>query len=307
MAQQITALPTPPSRTSPGTFSDRTDAFLGALPGFVSQANALATEAETNASTASAAASTAISKAADAVAAADAAAASSNATKWISGTTYAEGDVVWSPVDYQTYRRIVAGAGTTDPSADPTNWTRQLQIKTLNGQPLIGEGDVAVNPALDVAYADRGTLRSLTTLTDSVIVDGIGLFRHVTGSTEPDDDETCFATATGRWLLQCPHSDFITAQLVSVPYAIYTASAVSTIGTVGSVSVVSQTIAVAGASTADTVVVTPPGVMGGRLSVYGYVSAPGVVTVSVANPSAAISTAVPAGSWRIAVISTNTY
>lgn len=289
MAQQINALPTPPSRTSPGTFSDRTDAFLGALPGFVSEANALATEAETNASTASAAAITATSKAADAVAAADAAAASSNATKWISGTTYAEGDVVWSPVDYQTYRRIVSGAGTTDPSADVTNWS-----------PMV------VNPALDVAYADRGTLRSLTTLTDSVIVDGIGLFRHVTGSIEPDDDETCFATATGRWLLQCPHSDFITAQLISAPL-IYTASAVNTIGTVAAESVVSQTIAVAGASTADSVVVTPPAVMQGRLCVYGYVSAPGVVTVSVANPSASISAAVPAGSWRIAVISTNTY
>ena len=292
MAQQITALPTPPSRTSPGTFSDRTDAFLGALPGFVSEANALATEAETNASTASTAAITATSKAADAVAAADAAAAGSNAAKWISGTTYAEGDVVWSPVDYHAYRRIVSGAGTTDPSAYVTNWSPNLKVKTL-----------------DVAYADRGTLRSLTTLTDSVIVDGIGLFRHVTGSTEPDDDETCFATATGRWLLQCPHSDFITAQLTSAPYAplIYTASAVNTIGTVATVSVVSQTIEVAGASTADIVVVTPPAVMDGRLCVYGYVSAPGVVTVSVANPSAATSVAVPAGSWRIAVISTNTY
>lgn len=43
-------------------------------------------------------------------------------SKWISGTTYALGDVVWSPTDYQSYRRIVAGAGTTDPSADGTNW-----------------------------------------------------------------------------------------------------------------------------------------------------------------------------------------
>ena len=307
MAQQITALPTPPSRTSPGTFSERTDAFLGALPGFVSEANALATEAETNASTASTAAITATSKAADAVAAADAAAAGSNAAKWISGTTYAEGDVVWSPVDYQAYRRIVSGAGTTDPSADVTNWSPNLKVKTLNSQSLLGEGNVVVNPALDVAYADRGTLRSLTTLTDSVIVDGIGLFRHVTGSMEPDDDETCFATATGRWLLQCPHSDFITAQLTSGAAPIYTASAVNTIGTVATVSVVSQTIAVAGASTADAVVVTPPAVMNGRLCVYGYVSAPGAVTVCVANPSAATSVAVPAGSWRIAVISTNTY
>lgn len=41
---------------------------------------------------------------------------------WVSGTTYAQGDVRRSPTDHQTYVRIVAGAGTTDPSADATNW-----------------------------------------------------------------------------------------------------------------------------------------------------------------------------------------
>lgn len=38
----ITALPTPPSRSAPSTFSARMDAFLAALPAFVSEANALA-------------------------------------------------------------------------------------------------------------------------------------------------------------------------------------------------------------------------------------------------------------------------
>lgn len=37
----ITALPTPPSRSAPSTFSALADAFLAALPTFVTQANAL--------------------------------------------------------------------------------------------------------------------------------------------------------------------------------------------------------------------------------------------------------------------------
>ena len=42
---------------------------------------------------------------------------------WVSGRTYQVGQVVQSPGDnYQQYVRAVAGAGTTDPSADSTNW-----------------------------------------------------------------------------------------------------------------------------------------------------------------------------------------
>lgn len=62
----ITPLPTPPSRSDPANFADRGDAFLGALPTFATEANALATAtnqneinaelAEVNAETAQAAA-----------------------------------------------------------------------------------------------------------------------------------------------------------------------------------------------------------------------------------------------------------
>lgn len=42
---------------------------------------------------------------------------------WVSGTTYAVGVVVLSPADnYQPFVRVVAGAGTTDPASDSTNW-----------------------------------------------------------------------------------------------------------------------------------------------------------------------------------------
>lgn len=67
---------------------------------------------------------------ASAQAAAAAAATSAGAVAWVSGTTYGLGAVVWSPANRRIYRRIVAGAGTTDPSADGTNWA-DLAPQTL--------------------------------------------------------------------------------------------------------------------------------------------------------------------------------
>jgi len=43
MADPITALPTPPSRSVPSTFSTLADAFIAALPTFVTEVNAVAT------------------------------------------------------------------------------------------------------------------------------------------------------------------------------------------------------------------------------------------------------------------------
>jgi hypothetical protein len=45
-----------------------------------------------------------------------------NVPLWVSGTTYAQNKVLRSPADWQRYVRITNGAGTTDPSADSTNY-----------------------------------------------------------------------------------------------------------------------------------------------------------------------------------------
>lgn len=101
----ITTLPDFPDRgLAPDAFQTAAAAWGAAQAGFVTEVNAAAIDMDA------------------AAVIADEAAGLIAETKWISGTTYALGDVVWSPIDYQTYRRIVAGAGTTDPSADGTNW-----------------------------------------------------------------------------------------------------------------------------------------------------------------------------------------
>jgi hypothetical protein len=111
----ITPLPTPPTRADSTTFADRGDSFLSALPVFATEANEL--QVDVNAKQTAAAASQVAAAASQA-----AAEAASTATAWVSGTTYAVGNVRYSPINFLSYRRKTAGAGTTDPSADSTNW-----------------------------------------------------------------------------------------------------------------------------------------------------------------------------------------
>lgn len=125
----ISALPTPPSTSSPSDFDAKADAFLGALPTLRTQVNAISTvnynnavDAYNNATTASTQAIIAAVQATAASVSATDAANSSGAPKWVTGTTYAVGNAVWSPITQLIYRRIVAGAGSTDPSNDATNW-----------------------------------------------------------------------------------------------------------------------------------------------------------------------------------------
>lgn len=91
----ITPLPTPPSRSqTPATFSDDADAFLGALPAFATEANALATavsadevSADASATAAAGSASAAAASALAADASADSAAASAATALSAPGTS----------------------------------------------------------------------------------------------------------------------------------------------------------------------------------------------------------------------------
>ncbi len=119
----ITPLPTPVPQTSdPINFNTRADAFMTALPTFATEANALQVDVNSKQALASTSQTNAATSETNAAASAAAAVAASNATIWVTGTTYAVGDCRFSPVDFRTYRRKTAGAGTTDPSLDQTNW-----------------------------------------------------------------------------------------------------------------------------------------------------------------------------------------
>lgn len=140
----ITALPAAPNRAtdSAATFSSKADALLSALVSpFVTEANATATacnasqtaaaaSADSAAASVTSAANQVVLATAQAVAAAGSAALA-GATAWVSGTTYAIGDARYSLINFFPYRRITSGAGTTDPSADPTNWTKAADFPVI--------------------------------------------------------------------------------------------------------------------------------------------------------------------------------
>jgi len=101
--------------------------------------------------------------------------ATANVSKWVSGATYPQGENVWSPTDFKTYRRKVAGAGTTDPSADPTNWERitvGTGANTFTGKQTMS--GAAIDEAKGGNIASAGTI-NLDTATGNLV--------HVTGTT----------------------------------------------------------------------------------------------------------------------------
>lgn len=183
-----------------------------------------------------------------------------------------------------------------------------------------------------VDYDDRGTLRS-TTDGRLALVESLGIFRFVSGSTEPDDDESCFATATGRWLLQAVHWDvvdtwqlpddeerdaydedeplrFASSFASSFASKVLTGSATCAIASVAAVASTAFTGAVTGAAVGDRVIATPPAALGNtdadsaRLSFHAYVSAANTVTVRLTNASASAATTNTAiqTAWPITVI-----
>lgn len=97
----ITLLPDPPSRADPSTFRARADAFMTALPTLAVELNCAAAFLE---------------------GAAQAAAGAVNADAFAATADYAAGDVVWSLVDYQSYRRKASGIASADPSTDTAHW-----------------------------------------------------------------------------------------------------------------------------------------------------------------------------------------
>ena len=101
---------------------------------------------------------------------AGAVAATANVVVWVSGTNYPLYASVISPINGQTYRRILAGSGTIDPSRDSTNWvalTVSLDSPAFTGTPTFnGEGNMpgyknlVINGSFRVAQRGNVSLTS---------------------------------------------------------------------------------------------------------------------------------------------------
>jgi len=112
----ITTLPAFPVRgEDPTTFAEKANDSVAAYPTMVTQLNASIAQLNIEMPAASTASSAA-------VAAAAAAEAASNAEQWVSGQAYVTGDVVWSPINFKSYRANTNTSGTTDPSLS-ASWT----------------------------------------------------------------------------------------------------------------------------------------------------------------------------------------
>jgi hypothetical protein len=95
-------------------------------------------------------------------------------------------------------------------------------ISTINGVSVLEGGDLVIarspTSLAKIGYEERGTLTSDPVLPnlpnvvdDSIIVEGIGLLMWHDTLDEPDDDETCFSTPSGQWLLHLPEYDLLSA------------------------------------------------------------------------------------------------
>ena len=227
----ITALPTPPNRTQgEATFSANADAFMSALPTFVTQTNAVVSEinasqtaTSSSASAAASSASAASSSANTAQSAANTALINANAVLWVSGTTYAQYAVVISPADKQSYRRTTtSGSGTTDPSADTANYIRITAVSLGAGGALVSGNTVltasssGVQAITTTSWGQSVQLPDSTTVTkgthvymisclgnyDLAILDSTGAYLgYVSPQTSVDIGLADNTTASGTWVL----------------------------------------------------------------------------------------------------------
>ena len=195
-----------------------------------SQATASATsasQAAASASQATASASQAAASAAQAAASAAQAAAHSHVIADVTGLQaqldgIATGATAYthpanhppSIITQDASNRFVADTEKATWNAKQAALVSGTNIKTIGGVSLLGPGDIPIASAslANFAYANRANLRALSpSAGDAAVVGGLGLFVWEPSSVEIDDDETCFATTLGCWLLQAAHPEHVFA------------------------------------------------------------------------------------------------
>lgn len=180
----------------------------------------------------------------------------------------------------------------------------------------MGISDAAGGSIPAVKHDQRASLRTMTpTAGDNLIVEGLGVFVFYVGSTKLDDDETCFATSAGRWILEAVSPDMLQAEIFDLQVrtakieetTFLKGSFAMSMTSLASLSSVDFKAAVAGAEPGDSVIVNPGNSFGNSaadeaaLSYTSFVSAPDTITVTIRNASAA-SAAMTTSTWTVMVI-----
>ena len=134
--------------------------------------------------------------------------------------------------------------------------TGQVLKSQGTGQPSTwGSVDAITN----YTYDNRNNLRS-TTPTDGsqAFVQDLGYFTFSLASTEPDDDETSFRTATGAWLLSAPIWDTIKAFTAFEPNGSnFSVEIVNTLAGVSQNSLACICVQIPGAAPTDILTIVP--------------------------------------------------
>lgn len=191
----IDTLPTPPTRTNPTNFDTNADAFLTALVTFSTQANNAATTID------------------------------AQYNSVLSNSTIASDSATISQAsaNFKGAWSSLTGAVSRPASVSHNNKFWALLPASLANITLSQPGVSAdwIEITVGIKYYDYASRNSLRTLTGNlVIVEDLGLFRYTSGSTEIDDDETCFTTTGGAWILISPSTDFIFALIDSLGHNI---------------------------------------------------------------------------------------
>lgn len=215
------------------------------------------------------------------------------------------------------------GTGLATPGADGN-------ILTSNG--TIWESKPNSSSAVTVyGYDNRGSLRTLVGTTGKqAIVQGLGLFVYQENSDEPDDDETCFANGTGRWLIETASFDLVDlwnqaeneaaedyvdsrfADLTNSINGLFIQTTITcTITAVNSTSLASFSTTIVGANVGDSVVVNPPSSsleLAGSpdgLTYFATITAQDTLTVTLVNATASqlgVNTTTQTTPWTVTVI-----
>jgi hypothetical protein len=165
-------------------------------------------------------------------------------------------------------------------------------------------------------YANRSNLRTGTPADGAqAVVEALGYFVFYVGSTELDDDESCFVTSNGCWLLEAISWGAMESYVSTVredieadlpvipgmPSAFLYGSLNPGLGTIAAGTQTTFNISVTGALPGDTAFVSPPSAGSKEIAISWFCTT-SAVQVVVSNTSVTVSGTAPSGTWRAVVI-----